>query len=194
MNPECFLIGIRRVIPVLSLSLLAMAGYSQGVATPSAQTAQSKAGSAYLKAYTEEVVVDVVVTDRKGDTVRNISRDHFRVLEDGKPQEFRFFRERGAADADAVQPAQASRPLPQHVYSNRTAAGTEEQSAPLVLLLDGLNTSVKDQMYIRKQALAFLKLIPPGTRVALFDLNLGMKVLAGFTTDTSVIAAAVADT
>jgi VWFA-related protein len=194
MFPGSFPIGIRRVIPVLSLSIFAMAGYSQDVATSSAQTAQYDPGSTPLiKAYSEEVVVDVVVTDKKGDPVTSLSRDHFRVLEDGKSQQFRFFKERGVVDS--AQASQASNPpLPQHAYSNRTVMGDEDQSAPLVLLLDDLNTPVKDQMYMRKQILAFLKLIPPGTRVALFDLNLSMRVLAGFTTDTSAIAAAVMDT
>ena len=193
MQPRSYYFSIRKVTTVLPLSLLAIVANSQTVAPAPAQAAPPESASTFsIKAYAEEVVVDVVVTDKKGSPVQSLSQDRFQVLEDGKPQQFRVFQEHGVGNN--AQPAQASHPLPQHIYSNLALMGTEDRHTPLVLLLDGLNTPVKDQMTMRKQIVSFLKQIPPGTHVALLALNQSMRLLANFTTDTSVIAAAVEDT
>jgi VWFA-related protein len=47
------------------------------------------------------VNVDVVVTDRKGNRVRGLTRDGFHIFEDGKPQPVSNFAEYAADDPDA---------------------------------------------------------------------------------------------
>ncbi len=40
------------------------------------------------------VVVDVVVTDSKGHTVKDLSKENFQIQEDGKPQKVNYFHEK----------------------------------------------------------------------------------------------------
>jgi hypothetical protein len=42
-----------------------------------------------------------------------------------------------------------------------------------------------DQPYAREQMLQFIKAIPPGQRVALFVLGSRLRMISGFTTDSS---------
>src|SRR5271156_4557672 len=64
----------------------------QQEATPSAaaQQAQTPAGGA-IKAETREVRVDVVVTDKKGNYVQDLTTNDFRVYEDDKQQPINSF-------------------------------------------------------------------------------------------------------
>jgi VWFA-related protein len=62
-----------------------------------------------------------------------------------------------------------------------------------VLLLDSLNTEQQDQIYVHQQILDFLKNMRPGTRAAIFTLGSKLRFVQGFTTDTSLLLAALND-
>jgi hypothetical protein len=79
--------------------------------------------------------------------------------------------------------------LPPNTYSDFPQFAVT--SAVNVLLLDALNTPLSDQMYVRQQMLQYLKNIPPGTRIAVFTLASRLRIVQGFTTDSSVIAKAL---
>jgi VWFA-related protein len=129
------------------------------------------------------VTVDVVVT-QDGRPVEGLSKDFFRVQENGKEQEIKNVDEHTHAGASASVPGTS---LPPHVYTNGVAA-----LGPLnVLLLDALNAPLKDQQYLRKQMVAYLKEIPPGTRIAIFSLGTRLRMVQGFTTDITVLLAAM---
>ena len=64
-------------------------------------------------------------------------------------------------------------------------------SAVNILLLDGLNTLPADQVTMRQESMKYLKSMPPGTRVAVLSLASSLRVLQGFTSDPSVLVAAV---
>jgi Ca-activated chloride channel homolog len=69
---------------------------SQGPA-PSAEPAQPQpeTGGASIKVEVNEVIVPVTVTDEKGRFVSNLEKKDFQILDEGKPQNIRFFsRER----------------------------------------------------------------------------------------------------
>jgi len=80
-------------------------------------------------------------------------------------------------------------PLPPGTYSDFPQY--KVTSAANVLLLDALNTPLSDQIYVRQQMLEYLKNIPPGTRIAVFTLASRLRIVEGFTTDSSVIARAL---
>jgi VWFA-related protein len=130
------------------------------------------------------VTVDVVVTE--GDhVVKGLGKDSFRIHENGKEQEIKNFEEHSSVSAPSgpvTGPA-----LPPHVYSNAVAAF----GPPNVLLLDALNTPLKDQQYLRKQMVEYLKEIPPGTRIAIFSLGTRLRLVQGFTTDIATLMAAM---
>ncbi len=187
----CTGVNLRNLLFILSLTLFSVVATSQTgsapVKPPAAPNPQG-APSLTIKAYAEEVVVDVVVTDKSGKPTQNLSREHFKILDDGRPQKVKSFQEFG--NGTAAQPAAA--PLPANVYTNVVAPG--QQIAPVILLLDGLNTELKDQQYMRVQILEYLKQIPAGTPVAVFSMAPGLHLVAGLTTDMSVIRTAVANT
>ncbi len=149
-------------------------------AKPSAAPIPQSAPSLTIKAYAQEVVVDVVVTDKSGKPVENLSSEHFKLLDDGRPQKVKSFQEFG--NPSAAHPAAA--PLPANVYTN--VVTPRQQIAPVILLLDGLNTELKDQQYMRLQILQYLKQIPAGTPVALFSMAPGLHLVAGLPAQNNV--------
>ena len=131
------------------------------------------------------VLVDVVVRNKQ-QAVMGLKQEDFEVRENGKPQRITIFEEHKATDALDVAKAP---PLPPHVYSD--APRYALTSAANVLLLDGLNTPLADQVYVRRRMLAYLKTIPPGTRIAVFTLGSKLHIISGFTTNAAEIAKAL---
>src|SRR5208337_1700812 len=154
-----------------------------------AQTAPADQGTV-LKAQARAVVVDVVVTKSNNEQVPGLHKQDFTVLEDGKPQAIDFFEEHTAKSVPpgALPPLPA---MPPDVYTNVPPA--PESDAVNVLLLDSLNTAKQDQSYVHKQILNFLKNMQPGIRVAIFTLGSKLRFVQGFTTDSSVLLAALND-
>lgn len=157
---------------------ISMAGSSR------AQTPQANSVPT-LKAKARLVLVDVVVTNNKGEPVPGLKKDDFEVSEDGKRQTLSTFEEhRGVPMTQITLP-----PLPPHVYTNFPL--TQSADSVNILLLDALNTPARDQTYVRSQMLKYLKTIPPGTRVAVFTLASRLRMLQAITTDSSELLAAV---
>ena len=138
-----------------------------------------------LKANARLVVVDVVVTDSSHRPVRGLTAADFAVTESGVPQKVRHFEEHTAlTQADAAKfPAMPK--LPSGVFTNYTPAPAN--GAVNVILLDALNTPMLDQSYVRQQLLAYLKAVPPGSRVAIFGLTTQLVLLQGFTSDPELL-------
>jgi VWFA-related protein len=181
-----------RFVPLLALA--AAASFAQTAppaptATTPAPSVNAQAPVPTIKARAQLVIVDVVVTDSHQAPVHNLKAADFSVTENNAPQQIISFEEH-----DAIPPAQAANikpmpPLPAGIFTNFTP--TPPDSAVNVLLLDALNTKMKDQAYVRDQVLEFLKNTPPGTRMAVFALNGRLVMLQGFTTDLAVLKAAV---
>lgn len=140
------------------------------------------------KTQAREVVVDVVVTEGNNDPVSGLHAKDFVVMEDSKPQTVDFFEEHSVRKLpDELKPL----PMPPGVYTNVPPA--PESDSVNVLLLDTLNTDPPDQAYVRQQMLNFLKTMQPGLRVAVFVLGANLRMVQGFTTDSSVLRDAVND-
>jgi VWFA-related protein len=139
-----------------------------------------------LRITSRAVLVDVIVTDKSGNPVSGLKQDAFTLLEQGKPQALSYFEEHaGTPPAESVEmPA-----LPPNVFSNFSPFPTPP--AVTVLLLDSLNTPLADQSYMHAQALKFLKSLRPGSRLAIFTLAGGLRLVQGFTDDPSLLLAAI---
>jgi VWFA-related protein len=176
-------------------SLLCLCGVAQSVggnsAGPGPEQPQampvSKAGSGpvNLQVRTNLVLVDVVVT-AKGKPVDGLARDRFHVTDGGAPEEITTFEEHMLKDAPVTLKAPDLGP---NVYTDFPQYSVG--SAANVLLLDALNTPLADQEVVRQEMIAYLKNIPPGTKVAVFTLASRLRMVQGFTTDSSVISRAV---
>jgi len=108
-------------------------------------------GNLVFKANARTVVVDVVVTDRKGKPVERLPKEDFLVMEDAHPQQVTSFEEHSG-----VQPVQANLPdLPPNVFTN--IPRIKPTDAVTVLLLDGLNTELQNQSFVRAQMLKHIQ-------------------------------------
>jgi VWFA-related protein len=158
-----------------------VAACALAAASAFAQAPQSPVATLHVES--RLVVVDVVVTGSHRKPATGLSRTDFTILEDGKPQAISFFEAhsppKGAPDSPTPPP---------HQYSNVTA---QTPSSINVVLFDVLNTPLVDQPYARRQMLQFLKTLPRGEQVALFELGTQLRMIAGFnTTSEELIAAA----
>jgi VWFA-related protein len=140
-----------------------------------------------IKAESRIVVVDVVVTNKEGQSVPGLRKDDFHISEDGGPQIVTSFEEhKGAAPNEVKVP-----PMPPNLFTNfPTARGADSVH---VLLLDLLNTQPQNQAFVRQQVIKYLGEIPPGTRLAVFALGSHLRIVRAFTTDFSGLAAALED-
>jgi len=166
-----------------------------------------------LKVYSRETIVDVTVTDSKGNPVHGLTQSDFTVKEDNKPQPIRSFEEFG----NAVPPTAPTK-LPPNVYTNLqppTSSG-----ATNILLLDFLNTApllsptccgvsdptgagvnmmgavdlalaARAEHLVKQEAMKYLSTMPPGTRVAVMGMSTNLRLLQGFTSDPALLRAAV---
>jgi len=143
-----------------------------------------------FKTQARAVLVDVVVTRENGEAVTALRKGNFKVMEEGKEQSIDFFEEHTAK----TLPPGALLPMPKmppDVYTN--VPPVPESDSVNILLLDSLNTPVQDQSYVHKQIMDFLKTMEPGTRTAIFLLGSKLRFVQGFTTDASLLSAALND-
>jgi VWFA-related protein len=155
-------------------------------ATVQAQQGTPPIAAATLHANANLVLVDVVVTER-GNAVHGLDKSRFHVFEDGREQTITSFDEHKPAELPASAPRRVS--LPPNTYSNVPIY--PEATAVNVLLLDGLNTPMADQMYVRQQMLQYMGKIQPGTSLAIFTLSSRLRLIEGFTTDIAQLTKAL---
>ncbi len=171
--------------------LAACAGLLSLTACLSAQSAPSPqapdANDFTLKAFSRLTVVDVTVVDGHENSVHGLPESAFTVLEDGKPQPLRSFSEVGK---DTPVITRQLPKLPPHIYTNLQPSPAS--SAVNLLLLDSLNTSPQDQIFVKQETVDYLKSMQPGTRIAIMTLSgASLRLLQGFTSDPEVLMAAV---
>jgi VWFA-related protein len=131
---------------------------------------------------TRLVEVDVVVRS-KGGAVTGLTKDDFRILDNGKPQDIATFSVRSSTSQGKANSGNAAEPLPAGMVSNRVSSRGEEPVAATVILLDRLNTAVEDQSYFGKELLKYLKTLQPGEHVAIYSLLKSLRIVQDFTDD-----------
>ena len=156
---------------------------------PKAAQTNNPGGQATLKTTVRQVLLDVVVTDRKNHPVSGLRQEDFSILEDGVPQNIIFF-EPHTAFSDASAPKLSEAPaLPPNTFVN-TSSATDK--LPLnVLLYDLLNTPLTDQPFARQEIVKFLRNRPAGSRFAIFVLADTLHLVQGFTDDERQLVAAM---
>jgi VWFA-related protein len=134
-------------------------------------------------------IVDITVTDAKGNPVHSLQQSDFTILENNQPMHPNSFEEHRADQAlPAAPPAKLD--LPPNTFTNVDPA--PPKAGPIdILLLDSLNTPVLAQRNVTQQMLDFLRTMPAGTRMAVFRLTTHLAILQGFTTDTELLKAAI---
>jgi VWFA-related protein len=161
------------------------AANDQNTAQPPAPSSRSKAGEPAkiappaFRVTTRLVVVDVVARDKKDQTVNDLEAGDFSLKENGKEQKISTFNfQHPVASAEA---AVAGAPLPPNVFRNTPKFNS--RSALNVILLDGLNSTLLEQAYVRVEMVNFLDKLPQGQPIAIYALGKNLILLQDFTTD-----------
>jgi VWFA-related protein len=169
------------VLPALSALAQSPAPATlQAASAPqSSSIAQPEAISTVIHTSADLVLVDVVVTER-GNAIHGLDKSLFHVFEDGRDQTINSFDEHRYSPPAAGASASPA-PLPPNTWTNvPTIAETQTVN---VLLLDGLNTLMPDQLRVRQQMLQYAGNIQPGTPMAIFTLSSRLRMVKGFTGD-----------
>src|SRR5580704_2640519 len=139
-----------------------------------------------LRSQTVLVQAPVVVSDKSGSHVRKLTRDDFKILENGKQQRIAIFQEVNAGNARPVQTTNAP-----GTFSNITLE--QQPSSITVIALDTINTPFLDQTIGRKQLIKYLADNLESGRV--FGLVVigrkGLQVISGLNSDPTAIVAAL---
>lgn len=156
-----------------------------GAQTPTPPTPQSTVPT--IQVYSRETIVDVLVTDAKGEPVYGLKQSDFTISEDGHPQPIRSFAEFGF---DYAPPPPLLPHLPPNVYTNFQA--TPATGPVNILLIDALHSSTVDVVHSLRGAERYVVAMPSGTQVAIFWLAVsGLHMLQGLTTDPALLLRAV---
>ena len=175
-----------RVRTLFSLAL--MVPLAAGPALLSAQQSPSDVPAITIRTNTRLVVVDVVVTDKKGQPITGLKPEDFTLEENGKKQKIAVFTAPGAASAAAATQASA----PPGVLSNHPEDVGPKAGVVTVLLLDAANSSFKDQAYARSQMLKYVvEQGQSGHTMAVLTLSDRLRVLQQFTSDPQILREAI---
>jgi VWFA-related protein len=171
----------RRILIALFVpALMWMGQKTEGIsATPGANAAAQANGPAVaqgvmnggvIKKQANLVLVDAIVTDKKGHYVDNLTAKDFHVYQDGKEQRITSFEQ---------------------------AAGQAGPHAPgrrryITLFFDDSTMEMADQLFARKAAGQFIqKTVSGGTEMAIVDFGGAVRLLQDFTSDVALLRHAV---
>jgi VWFA-related protein len=136
----------------------------------------------------QRVILDVVVTDPRGNPVEGLKQDDFKVLEDGVPQPIRSFDVHSPAVAGASHPP-LDLHLPPNVFTNITLAPADKPVT--ILLYDMLNTPQSALPYAHEELVKFIKSQKSSTKIAIFVLSDRLHMVQGFTDNETLLMAAL---
>jgi VWFA-related protein len=161
-----------------------------GVATVWAWDAARDQQQPTIKSDVRIVLVDVVVTEAKGQPAAGLKKEDFLLSEDGKAQTVSFFEEHTDGKVTPVKLPE----MPPDVFTNYPTVKTTDSVN--VLLLDSLNTQAIDQVFVRQQMEKYMEAAiasPHGARLAIFTLGQQLRMIQGFTADSGGLKDALLD-
>ncbi|MGD0737440.1 MAG: VWA domain-containing protein [Terracidiphilus sp.] len=171
-----------------ALSRAQASSASQAVSAP-APAVVPDTGETVFRANSNLVLVDVVVADR-GKPIHGLDRGRFHLFEDGREQTVTAFDEHQFTGQAQASPHIVK--LPPNTFSNDPVY--PDNGVVNILLLDGLNTPLINQMDVRRTMIDYMGKIQPGTPLAIFTLASRLRLVAGFTTDAALLVKALKET
>jgi VWFA-related protein len=171
-------------------ALVAAAGGALNFPLPpaSAQEAQPPAQSAppappTIRAQTSVVLLDMVVRDKKGKPVKDLTAAEVGVFEDGVAREIKSFR---LVDTPVTVPVEAAAP----VAPAPTQPDANRQINLVSIVIDGLDPT--GRILARKAALGLIDgPLPPNTWVAVFRIDYLLGLEQRFTNDRTLLRQAI---
>src|SRR5438445_3254133 len=155
---------------VMCLTPAPSQGQGQPVpATPQAASPAEQQPGDVIKKESKLVLVDSVVTDKKGNYVRDLAQNDFKVFEDNKEQPVSTF----STGADAATQANGQR-------------------RDLILFFDNSTMAAPDQIQARNAAAKFIAAnAGPDRLMAVVDFGGSLRIVQNFTANADVLRAAV---
>src|SRR3989441_5459012 len=136
---------------------------------PQAASAADQQPTVVIKKESKLVLVDSVVTDKKGNYVRDLAQNDFKVFEDNKEQPISTF----SSGADAATQASGQRHY-------------------LILFFDNSTMAAPDQIQARSAAAKFIQAnAGPDRMMAVVDFGGSLRIVQNFTANADVLRAAV---
>jgi VWFA-related protein len=166
----------------ISLMLVAvLIGVGNAQSTPGAQGPVPT-----IVSRTDLVLVPVVVSDKQGSHLSKLTKDNFRVEEDGKPQTISGFDE---ITANTKPMRRAAAPFP-NSFTNEIV-GDPSSRVLIIIALDFLNTTFTDEVFARRALLRYLgESVRPNMLVSLVTIDsTGLHIIHDFTTNPAVLVA-----
>jgi VWFA-related protein len=165
-----------------------------GAPRPSAQTDAPQRDRQSFTAATTAILVDVVVRDRKGHPVTDLSAADFEVTEDGLPQKVDSFARvsRGAGIGVGVAFKSPNRTVAVSASGTPTPPAVDTpEGATTALVFDHLSSES-----LRLAQRAMLEYIPmngrSSVRLGVFATDPGVRTMQSYTTDRGLVREAVA--
>src|SRR5208283_2546441 len=175
-----FKLGIKNSKRLLGVALLAMAAGSLAAraqapdsAKPAAPSAaandQAVATGTVIRTESRIVLVDAVVTDKKGKYVANLTQNDFKVFEDNKEQAISSFS-----------------------FGSDPTVQAKGQQHYMILFFDNSSMQMPDQLQARNAAAKFIeKSAGPDRLMAVVEYGGAMTVRQNFTANAKLLEAAV---
>src|SRR5881398_2582785 len=136
---------------------------------PQASAPADQQAVAVIKKEAKLVLVDAVVTDKKGNYIRDLPQNDFKVFEDNKEQQVSTF----STGADAATQANGQRRY-------------------LILFFDNSTMAAPDQIQARSAAKKFIEAnAGPDRLMAVVDFGGSLRIVQNFTANAQVLQAAV---
>jgi VWFA-related protein len=177
---------------MFSLLVLSAQLYSQqNTAVPNVTASQAADGILTLHTGTHLVVLDLVVTDRKGHAVTGLAKEDFQLFEDGQQQNIKYFEEHAPVDPALVakQKAAFAAELPPNTFTNYEPL---TGSPATVLLLNELSPlSDHDINPLYGRITNVIRNAPPETPFAIYLLDSQLHLIQPITTDRDLLLDAV---
>lgn len=153
------------------------------LATSTSTIAQAPGEKDYhFQSESKLVIVPIVVRDKNGQVVTGLTRDDFKVFDQGKRQTITQFEEESGRLA-SQSPASAT---PQSTQGPSAANATLRFVA---IVFDDLNTSAEDMIHARDALSSLIASgLPAGDRIAIFNSR---ELLSSFTDDQAQLQAAL---
>jgi VWFA-related protein len=177
----------------VAVALLAFAAALHGqqqsgdAARPGSEPSATGADVPTLHAGTHLVVLDVVVTDKKGHTVPGLTQDAFHIFEDGRPQAAKFFEEHAPLDPASVarQKADLAARLPVNTFTDYEPF---TGNPPMVLLLNEVGSlPPHDYDPLYRRMLALVHDAPPETPFVVYELDSQLRLVLPLTTNRELV-------
>jgi VWFA-related protein len=144
---------------------------------------------------TNEVLLDAVVKDKKGHTVKDLKASDFEVYEDGVRQQVKSFRlvnrdeatTTATASDNAGTPSQSTQPI---VTPRANAPLSTNRLSAVALVFDRLSPDARARA--REAALSYIgNDVRPDDFIGVFGIDLSLKAIQSFTNNAQLIRAAI---